>query len=99
MKITIERIEPRPAQVPSFNVALSSSEGKDAFLTIKGCRVVDGSKGRFISWPAKKLESGKYWNHVLASEGFMAAVLAEHDKTARKQQPKSLQDMDNDPPF
>ena len=86
MNIVIEHIAGQ--KMASFNVALASAEGKEPFLTIKGCRVVDGSKGRFISWPAKKLESGKYWNHVWASEGFMAAVLAEHDKTAPKQHPK-----------
>ena len=58
-----------------FNVTLASKEGAPPFLTIKGCRVVDGSKGPFVSWPAKKMESGKYWNHVYASEAFQAAVL------------------------
>ena len=65
-----------------FNVALSSASGKEPFITIKGCRVVDGSKGRFVSWPAKKLESGKWWNHVYASEGFQAAVLKALDESA-----------------
>lgn len=64
-----------------FNVALSSASGKEPFITIKGCRVVDGSKGRFVSWPARKLDSGKYWNHVYASEGFHAAVLKALDES------------------
>ncbi len=103
MKITIEHF---PGERPQFNVSLATSEGKEPFLTIKGCRIVDGSKGQFVSWPAKKLESGKYWNHVYASESFNAAVLAEAAKSApRKEPPKRptggqrLADMDDDIPF
>ena len=69
MKIGIEHYE------RDFNVTLASKEGAQPFLTIKGCRVVDGSKGPFVSFPAKKLDSGKYWNHVYASDAFQAAVL------------------------
>ena len=76
MKISIEHHNDQ------FNVSLASREGKEPFLTIKGCRVRDGSKGRFISWPAKKLDSGKWWNHVYASEGFQAAVIEEARKSA-----------------
>jgi DNA-binding cell septation regulator SpoVG len=94
MKITIEHIG---GQRPQFNVALSSGEGKEPFITIKGCRVVDGAKGAFISWPATKNQaSGKYWNHVWASDAFNAAVLAEVIKTSRAQsKPKA----DGDAPF
>lgn len=69
MKITIEHRD------RDFNVNLHSKEGSEPFLTIKGCRVVDGSKGEFVSWPAKKLESGKFWNHCWGSEAFNRAVL------------------------
>ena len=82
MKITIE------PHGDNFNVALSSGEGKEAFLVIKGCRIVEGQKGRFISFPAKKMDSGKYWNHVYASEGFQTAVLKEYD-AAQSTAPKS----------
>ena len=94
MNITIEHFS---GKYPSFNVALASAAGKEPFITIKGCRVVDGSKGRFVSWPATKQDSGKYWNHVWASEGFAAAVLAEYDKSAPKQTRTS--DAFEDPPF
>lgn len=63
-----------------FNVALSSAAGKEAFLVIKGCRVKDSDRGRFVSWPARKLDSGKWWNHVYASEGFVSAVLKAYDE-------------------
>lgn len=69
---------------PQFNVSLSSVEGREAFLVVKGCRIVDGSKGEFVSWPARKQEDGKYWNHVYASEAFNAAVLEK----AKERQPK-----------
>lgn len=78
MKITVQQFDNQ------FNVGLASKEGADPFLTIKGCRVVDGSKGRFVSWPAKKMESGKYWQHVYANEAFQRAVLEAYDEAAPK---------------
>lgn len=59
----------------NFNVILSSKEGKPPFLEIKGCRIANGSNGPFVSYPSKKLDSGKYWNHVYASEEFNQVVL------------------------
>ena len=69
MKITIEHHNDQ------FNVCLATKEGVEPFITIKGCRLVNGRNGAFVSWPARKLDSGKYWNHVYASEAFGAAVL------------------------
>ena len=101
MKITIEHFD---GKYPSFNVALASSEGKDAFLVVKGCRVVDGPKGRFVSGPSRKLESGKYWNHTYFSDDFSTAVLKAHDE--QKPAPKTHGQMRNEqrggsdePPF
>ena len=78
MKILIEMRE------RDFNISLASKEGAEPFLSIKRCRIVDGSKGRFVSYPAKKLESGKYWNHVYASDAFNAAVIEAYDAAAPK---------------
>jgi DNA-binding cell septation regulator SpoVG len=80
-----------------FNVALASGPGKEPFLVVKGARIVDGSKGRFVSWPARKLDSGKYWNHVYASEGFQAAVIEAFDKSSKK--PAKARNDDADVPF
>lgn len=75
---------------PQFNVSLASTEGREPFLVVKGCRIVDGAKGRFVSWPATKNEkTGKYWSHVYASDAFASAVLAEAEKTQpREDAPK-----------
>lgn len=83
MQIAIEWFSGKYQQ---FNVALSTGD-KEPFITIKGCRIVDGSKGQFVSWPATKRNDGKYWNHVYASEAFAAAVL---DK-ALKSRPDAAQ--------
>lgn len=93
MKITIEHHNDQ------FNVALSSAEGKEAFLVIKGCRVKEGDKGRWISFPARKLDSGKWWNHVYASEGFQAAILAEFDKAQKPAPRRAPKPDDDDIPF
>jgi DNA-binding cell septation regulator SpoVG len=91
---------------PQFNVSLSSGEGKEPFIVIKGCRLVNGSKGEFVSWPATKNQNtGKFWNHVWASEAFNEAVKAEAIKANRPtQRPKDeryragMPD-DSEPPF
>ena len=60
----------------SFNLDLASAKGKEAFLSVKGCRLVAGSNGEFISFPSRKNEqTGKYWNHVWANEAFQAEVI------------------------
>lgn len=94
MKITIEHHDDQ------FNLQLSSREGEDPFLTIFGCRVKDGSKGRFISWPARKNEStGKWWNHVRSSDKFTEAVLKEYDAAAPKSRPAPKKQDDDDVPW
>lgn len=79
-----------------FNVLLSSEKGREAFLTIKGCRIVNGSKGEFVSFPATKNETtGKWWNHVYANEKFAATVL----DLAKASQPSKPPVDDGDIPF
>ena len=59
-----------------FNIELASAPGKDAFLSVKGCRIVSGRNGDFISPPSTKNEkTGKYWNHAWLSEPFGAVVM------------------------
>ena len=58
-----------------FNVNLSSEEGKPEFLSIKGCRIMNGEKGQFVSYPATKKDNGEWWRHVWASDKFNEAVL------------------------
>lgn len=33
-------------------------------VTIYGCRVVEGSKGDFVSFPSHKGKDGKFYNHA-----------------------------------
>ena len=95
MKINIEHFD---GKYPSFNVGLSSAEGKEPFVVIKGCRLADGRNGQFVSWPAQKKDDGKYWNHVYASEAFAKAVLEEALKTMPSKRP-AARDVDSDIPF
>ena len=66
-----------------FNVAVSSALGKDPFVTIVGCRIVNGSKGEFISPPATKGKNDKWWNHARFSDEFQSVVL----KLAKESRP------------
>lgn len=82
-----------------FNVELCSKEGAEAFLSIRGCRIVSGSKGEFVSFPATKNQStNKYWNHVWANEKFAAAVLAKAKESRQSSRGSRSRDED-EPPF
>lgn len=97
MHISIDPIE---GKYPSFNVNLHTSPEREPFLTVKGVRVVDGKTGRFVSWPAKKLDSGKYWNHVWGSEPFVEKVLAAIDAVKPKKAKPEHDPWDGEgPPF
>lgn len=87
MKITIEHHDDR------FNVGLSTKDG-EPFLVIKGCKVIQGQKGFFVSFPSKKLDSGKYWSHVYGSDSFQQAVISEYNKSKATKKPA-----DDDVPF
>lgn len=80
-----------------FNVELASQEGKDPFLTIRGCRIASGKNGNFVSFPATKNEStGKWWNHVYASDAFSAKILelAEAERPAPSKKTSNHEDDD-----
>lgn len=86
-----------------FNVQLSAKAGEDHFLAIKGCRIINGSNGPFVSFPARKMDSGKYWTHVWANDKFQAAILKAHaasaDKPAKAKPKAKAKDEDADIPF
>lgn len=48
-------------------------------VTIYGCKVVEGSKGDFISFPSHKGKDGKYYNHawVKLSEEDTKKIIAQ----------------------
>jgi DNA-binding cell septation regulator SpoVG len=101
MKISIESYP----DSDRFNVCLSSKEGAQPFLTIKGCKLMDGRKGQFISWPAWKNKNDEWKSHCYASEGFQAAVIdavkaaKPADTRTHAERKKPLADMDNDVPW
>ncbi len=88
-----------------FNVALVNPGQSEPFITIKGCRIVQGQDGPFVSWPARKQENGKWWNHVYASKPFAAAVLSAYNKSkasappTRRAPPPAAPADDDGPPW
>lgn len=82
-----------------FNVELASHAGAEPFLSIKGCRIANGSKGEFVSWPATKNQgTGKWWNHVWASDKFADVVLSKAAESAPSRRPPPSRQRDDDPP-
>ena len=104
MHITIEHFD---GKYPSFNISLQTAEGVEPFVIIKGCRIISGANGDFISYPAtKNATTGKYWNHVYGSEGFNESVMKKAKLVAPKPVPKpaprggsGFDDMDDDIPY
>jgi DNA-binding cell septation regulator SpoVG len=96
MHITIEHIH---GKYPSFNVNLHSKEGSQPFLTVKSCRLVEGTKGPFVSWPSRKMDNEKYFNFCYASDGFQAEVIkAMNAATVRPTDTRTLSERRPKPP-
>ena len=72
MEITIRHFD---GKWPSFDIMLHGTKGAEPFLTIKGCCIVQGSNGSFVSYPARKDDKGKYWNHVYGGDKFNEHVI------------------------
>lgn len=89
---------------PSFNINLHSQEGHPEFLSIKGCRLANGSNGEFVAMPSTKNEqTGKYWNHAWANDKFAEKVLqlAQEGRPQQQQAPSKQKPAfdDSDVPF
>lgn len=69
-----------------FNFSLHANAQADEFLTVKGCRIVDGSKGRFVSGPSSKMQNGNYWNHIWLNQKFAQAVLEKAEEAKPREQ-------------
>ena len=90
----------KDGKYPSFNVGLSSKAGQKPFIEIKGCKLIDGSKGQFVSYPSRKQDDGKYWNHVWASDAFNQVVIQKAlESQPGKSKSNSTEDMESDAPF
>jgi DNA-binding cell septation regulator SpoVG len=89
-------IEWRTGKYPSFNIHLATKEGKDAFMTIRGCKIIESEKGQFVSFPSRKMDDGKYWNHVWSSKDFNDHVLNLALESQPKEESRSSKDDDSD---
>lgn len=58
-KFTVTRVHQFDDGSVTFNMQV------DGFVDVYGCRIYDGKEGKpFISFPSRKGNDGKYWNHV-----------------------------------
>jgi hypothetical protein len=85
MKITAEG---RSVGTTTFyTIKLASGEGREPFLELKDCKVIEGSKGRFVGFPARKEDKGgvtKYWPYMYASEAFQIELIKAMDAATPK---------------
>lgn len=91
------------SKYPTFNIEIASAEGREPFITIRDCKLIEGKNGVFISYPAKKMESGKYWNHVVGNEQFNEAVVKKAQAAQPQQKAQAAKagsaDLESDIPF
>lgn len=58
-KFAVDRVHQFDDGSITFNMTV------DGFVQVYGCRIYDGKDGKpFISFPARKGNDGKFWNHV-----------------------------------
>ena len=58
-----------------YDVMFATAEGKEPFVTIKDCKLVDGSKGQFVGTPSRKDDKDKWWPMVYMSDACQAEVI------------------------
>lgn len=85
MKRTSKEKGIEPIQVSEWKVTRAKDTGKIVFfdlmingVTIYGCKVIEGQRGDFISFPSQKGTDGKYYNIAWAplSDEVQADILA-----------------------
>lgn len=58
-KFKVDRVHQFDDGSITFNMTI------DGFVQVYGCRIYDGKDGNpFISFPSRKGNDGKFWNHV-----------------------------------
>ena len=58
-KFVVDRVHQFDDGSITFNMTV------DGYVQVYGCRIYDGKDGKpFISFPARKGNDGKFWNHV-----------------------------------
>lgn len=92
------------AKYRSFNIKIASSPGREPFMTIRSCQIKDGPHGKFISYPAKKQEDGKYFKFFFGNDLFNRAVLekalgSQPAESSNHSGGSGFDDMKDDVPF
>ena len=67
-----------------YTIRLATAEGRSPFLEIKDCKIIEGSKGRFVSFPARKDDKDKWWPCVYASDAFQVELIKAMDAATPK---------------
>jgi DNA-binding cell septation regulator SpoVG len=73
MHITAEKRE--AGKYTFYTVSLASSPGKEPFMSIKDCKLIEGSKGAFVGFPSRKDDKDKWWPMVWANDAFQVEVV------------------------
>jgi DNA-binding cell septation regulator SpoVG len=102
MKITAEARQ--AGRFTFYTIRLHTDKGD---LEIKDCKLIEGSKGRFVGFPARKDDKDKWWPYLYASEAFQVEIIKAMDAATPKQDTRTLgerkkptlAEMDDDIPF
>lgn len=90
-EIRIWAVNNPEAQRIKANVSITFND----CLRVNGCRIIEGAKGRFLSYPSEKIRGGEEWiphAHAIArgaDDKIQDAVLKAHDEALANMEPKS----------
>ena len=73
----------------TFSVNIAKKEGEDAFLSIKGCSIREYEGKEFVSWPATKMDDGKWFRYAWANDAFVSHVVELANKGRTSEKPAS----------
>ena len=68
----------------TFGLAFHKPGNDKPLFVIKGCRLVGGQNGMFVSGPASKMNDGKWFNYLFMDKAFGEFVTKEVEKVAPK---------------
>lgn len=72
----------------TFAINIAKKEGEKEFLSIKGCSIREHEGKEFVSFPATKLDDGKWFRYAWGDESFTNHVVKLANEGKAKPAPK-----------
>jgi DNA-binding cell septation regulator SpoVG len=80
----------------TFGVAIHKTKDEKPFMVVKGCRLVGGNNGMFVSGPATKMNDGKWFNYIFMDKAFGEYITKLAQEAMPQQSSQSAQSKSDD---